>query len=254
MKTAIVVDACTVLGKAYIRHLKAYFPEVERLWLIARQRYQLESLAAELEDTLSVCILPLDLCDGSSMTAIQSILKAEGPDVVLLINCSNNGFLVNTVEEGNLYALTQMTVVQVTSLTAVTNLVLPYMSEGGRILFVSSAAAFCPIPRMTVYSAVQRYVYDFSRCLNVELKSRNISVTAVCPGPVETDSIAVKETVNQSRLLRKLPHSSAEILALKSIQAAKRRKSLYTPYMLYKIFYFAAKILPYSLMVKFLKL
>ena len=38
-----------------------------------------------------------------------------------------------------------------------------------------------------VYAATKAYVLSYSRALNVELKSRKITVTSVCPGPVNTE-------------------------------------------------------------------
>lgn len=82
---------------------------------------------------------------------------------------------------------TGMVDVNCRALTAVTRLVLPYMSENSRILQFASAAAFLPQPRFAVYAATKSFVLSYSRALAMELKSRQIYVTAVCPGPVKTE-------------------------------------------------------------------
>ena len=76
-------------------------------------------------------------------------------------------------------------------LTKMTGICLPYLSRGSRILNIASAAAFSPQPGFAVYAAGKAYVYRFSTALRTELVSRGIMVTAVCPGPVDTEFFQV---------------------------------------------------------------
>ena len=73
------------------------------------------------------------------------------------------------------------------ALTRMTGLCLRYMNRGSRIVNVASAAAFAPQPGAAVYGATKAYVLSLSRALARELEKRCIFVTAVCPGPVETE-------------------------------------------------------------------
>jgi hypothetical protein len=57
----------------------------------------------------------------------------------------------------------------------------------GGILNVASIAAFLPGPGMAVYHASKAYVLSFSEALHHELAGRGIRVTALCPGPVQTE-------------------------------------------------------------------
>lgn len=185
MKIAIVTGASAGLGEAFAQKLRLYFPEVERIWLIARRRERLEELAGRL-DKVETEVLPLDLCDPTSFLALSEKLTAEKPEVRLLINNAGCGYLGN-VGEGDVVRQVRMTNLNVTALTAVTHLVLPHMAQGSRIVNVSSIASFCPNPRMTVYSSTKAYVSSFTRGLSVELRGRGIGVTAVCPGPMATE-------------------------------------------------------------------
>ncbi|MCB6314230.1 SDR family NAD(P)-dependent oxidoreductase, partial [Gordonibacter pamelaeae] len=56
----------------------------------------------------------------------------------------------------------------------------------GRILNLSSVAAFCAGPKMSVYYASKEYVRSFSEALAEELKGTGVTVTALCPGPTST--------------------------------------------------------------------
>ena len=101
---------------------------------------------------------------------------------------------------------TRMVDLNVRAMTAMTNLVIPYMPAGGRILNTSSIASFCPTPRMTVYGASKAYVSSFTVGLSEELKRRDITVTAVCPGPMKTEFLDVGSITGRSPAFEYLPY------------------------------------------------
>ncbi len=57
----------------------------------------------------------------------------------------------------------------------------------GRILFTSSIAALMPGPFEAVYSASKAFVHSFSEGLRNELKDTGVTVTALMPGPTDTN-------------------------------------------------------------------
>ena len=150
MKTAIITGASAGLGQEIVRQLGDVFPEIECYWLIARRADRLESLAISLPGKTTVC-LPLDLCDPMSFVRLQEKLAEDRPEVSLLVNNAGCGYL-GRIGEADTASQTRMVDLNLRALTAVTNMTVPYMSRGGRILNVSSIASFCPNPRMTVYS------------------------------------------------------------------------------------------------------
>lgn len=56
----------------------------------------------------------------------------------------------------------------------------------GYILNVASLAAFQPGPKMATYYATKAYVLHLSEAISFELRKSNVTVTALCPGPVAT--------------------------------------------------------------------
>ena len=58
---------------------------------------------------------------------------------------------------------------------------------GGRILFTSSIAAIMPAPFEAVYGASKAFLLSFSEALRNELADAGVSVTALLPGPTETN-------------------------------------------------------------------
>jgi short-subunit dehydrogenase len=57
----------------------------------------------------------------------------------------------------------------------------------GRILFTSSIAAIMPGPFEAVYAASKAFVHSFSEGLRNELKDTGVTVTALMPGPTDTN-------------------------------------------------------------------
>jgi short-subunit dehydrogenase len=57
----------------------------------------------------------------------------------------------------------------------------------GRILFTSSIAATMPGPFSATYNASKAFLYSFSEAIRNELKDTGVTVTALMPGPTETN-------------------------------------------------------------------
>ena len=252
MKTAIITGASSGLGQEIARHIEDVFPEIESYWLIARRGSRLESLAISLPGKTTVC-LALDLCDPMSFTALQEKLTAEQPEISLLVNCAGCGYL-GRIGDASTASQTRMVDLNVRALTAVTNLAVPYMGEGSRILNVSSIASFCPTPRMTVYSASKAYVTSYTIGAAEELRRRKIHVTAVCPGPMATEFLSTGKIAGNSKTFEILPYCDQVRVAGGALRAAKAGQTIYTPRLFYKFYRVLAKITPSPLLVKLTKI
>ena len=77
----------------------------------------------------------------------------------------------------------------VVSVVHLTKHVLKDMVERGegRILFTSSIAAEMPAPFLAVYGASKAFVQSFAEALRNEVKDTNIVITALQPGPTDTN-------------------------------------------------------------------
>ncbi len=60
-------------------------------------------------------------------------------------------------------------------------------NHSGKILFTASIASEMVAPREAVYAATKAFVLSLSKSLASELKETGITVTALQPGPVDTD-------------------------------------------------------------------
>lgn len=249
MKTAIITGASSGLGREFVRQLADVYPEVESYWLIARRADRLEELAETITGKNVLC-LALDLCDPMSFMTFREKLAAEQPEVQLLINSAGCGYF-GRIGEVETATQTRMVDLNLRALTAITNVTVPYMGEGSAILNVSSVAAFCPNPQMTVYSATKSYVTSFTVGISEELRPRGITATAVCPGPMKTEFLDAAGITGQSKVFERLPYCDQVRVAGGALRAAQEGRTIYTPTLFYKAYRGLAKILPVKLMVKF---
>jgi len=251
MKTAIITGASAGLGMEFARQLPDAFPHIECVWLIARRQDKLDETAAALGG-LRCKTIALDLCDSASFDALSVILENEKPDIQLLVNNAGCGYLCN-IGEGSLSEQNRMVDLNIRALTAVTHLSIPYMSRGAKIINMSSIASFCPNARMTVYSSSKSYVSAFSRGLGEELRSRGISVTAVCSGPLKTEFLDIGRIAGNSKMFETLPYCVPEKVVSGAYTAAKAGRPVHTPRGFFKLYRVLAKLLPQRLLVKLAK-
>lgn len=251
MKTAVITGASSGLGRELVRQISDVFPKIESYWLIARRADRLEELAASLPGK-TTAYLALDLCDPMSFIGFQEKLTAEQPEIALLVNCAGCGYL-GRVGEMDTASQTRMVDLNIRALTAVTNMSVPYMTAGSRILNVSSIASFCPNPRMTVYSSTKAYVSSFTIGLAEELRRRGITATAVCPGPMETEFLRLAGIPGRSSTFEFLPYCDQVRVAGGALRAAREGRTIYTPMLLYKFYRVLAKVTPAKFLVRFVK-
>ena len=134
------------------------------------------------------------------------------------------------------------------ALTRMTLLCLPYMKKGSRIVNLASAAAFCPQPSFAVYAATKAYVLSFSRALGAELASRGIPVTAVCPGPVDTEFFDVSGKLEDP--LKRLTLAQAPKVVHQALKDSRAGKPVSIYGIPMKAAYLGAKLVPHGLMLR----
>jgi len=161
------------------------------LVLVARRRERLEELRDELRNHnpgLNVHVRVVDLADKSQIDELTRWLEANKIDIGLLINNAGLGD-IGPFATSDLSRNEQMILVNVLALTLLTRKLLPQMilRKNAAIVNVSSSAGFLPIPEFNVYAATKAYVTSFSEALHAELRGTGVIVTALCPGPVETE-------------------------------------------------------------------
>ena len=130
------------------------------------------------------------------------------------------------------------------ALTNMTLLCAPYLSQGSRILQIASAAAFAPQPQFAVYAATKSYVLSFSRALGAEWKKKGIYVTAVCPGPVDTEFF--ERCGQPENPLKKMTMAKAPNVVKQALLDARRKKAVSIFGFWMRALYILVRIVPVS--------
>jgi uncharacterized protein len=159
------------------------------LILIARSTSKLEQLKKELEAAYGISVLniPKDLSIPDAAQEVYNQVMAANIQVDYLINNAGFGDFGN-YHETEWEKEEMMINLNILALTQLTKLFGSDMVErkSGKIMNVSSTAAFQPGPLMAVYYATKHYVQAYSEALYEEWKGHGVSVTALCPGATQS--------------------------------------------------------------------
>ena len=215
------------------------------LILVARRRDALESLARALGDRYGVSCdaFPADLARRLEREHLAARLRGVDDRIAALVNNAGigaHGYFHDTDLERELDIIE----VNVTALTHLTKLVLPGMlaRRSGRIVNVSSIAAFQPGPLMSVYYASKAFVQSFSEALAEEVAGTGVTVTAVCPGPTMTEFHASAGLHPDAPAVGAPPMTSREV-AEAAYRGARTGKRVVVTGFRNKIIVFANRIL-----------
>ena len=243
-KIAIITGASSGMGKEFVLSADKRY-NLDEIWVIARREERLIKLQEEV--TSKIVPLALDLTLPESLNVISTKLSVEKPDVKLLVNASGFGKMAEFINS-NPVSNAGMVDLNLKALILVTQTVLPYINEGGKIIEVGSMSSFEPVPHLSVYAATKSAVLSFSRALAFELKPKKIKVLCVCPYWVQTEFFSragEKENLKKFDILYK-PEFIVSV-AYKTID--KTKKNYVVPGKYAKLLRALAKILPHNFMM-----
>jgi len=146
-----------------------------------------DDLAAEFH-SVSIDFVQADLAEPEGVQALVEAVNAGGrPVEVLACNAGiGNGGRFLDIGLDDEMRLLQTNVVSVVHLA---KLLLPVMvtAGSGRVLFTASTASTMPGPFYATYAASKAFVLSFAEALRYELKDTGVTVTALMPGPTDTE-------------------------------------------------------------------
>lgn len=248
MRIAVVTGASSGMGREFVMQLGYFYRNLDEIWVIARRKERLEFLNEESRVPLRIFVG--DLMKKPVYKEYHRTLRELSPDVRMLVNAAGfgkSGTFSDIAEDGRKIQ-TDMVDLNCRALTRMTQMTLPYMGRGSRIINLASAAAFCPQPGFAVYAATKSYVLSFSRALGAELKYRGISVTAVCPGPVNTEFFDVSGPLTSP--LKKLTLARPSRVVHRALKDSRKRKSLSVYGAAMKTVRLGTKLIPHSLILR----
>jgi short-subunit dehydrogenase len=225
--TALITGASSGLGSEFARQLA---PQARCLVLVARREDRLESIAAEIgRPGLVVHKVAADL--GSEADVARLLRELDGRDLKIDLLVNNAGVGDHGLfENGDWQRVKAMLDVNIRGLTQITHGLLPGMvaRRHGGILNVSSITSLLPLPQMAVYAASKAYVTSLSEALRAELRGTGVSVTALCPGPIDTEFATVADRAGSTSAqlapdIFKIPPQQAVAEGLRALDGDRAR-------------------------------
>jgi short-subunit dehydrogenase len=202
--------------------------------LVARREDRLQALADELRaaHTIRAEVIAADLADESAREGLVKEVADRGLTVDILVN--NAGFSttgpVHRADSAREIALVRTDVEAVVHLCT---LFLPGMVERsqGAVLNVASTAAFQPLPGQAAYGAAKAFVLSYGRAAGAELRGTGVTLTTLCPGPVETEfaEAAGFDAADAEAALPKFMWLSAPDVAKAALDGLDKGKAVVIP-------------------------
>lgn len=238
---ALITGASSGIGRDMARELAKRGCD---LILVARRVNRLEEIKNEITE-VSVETIECDVSTEENCTKLYNSVKDKGVD--MLVN--NAGFgLAGEFLSTDLNKELNMIKTNVVAVHMLTKLFLKDFAEKDRgiILNVASSAAYMAGPYLSTYYATKNYVRRLTEAVYRELKEKNsnVSVSVLCPGPVNTE---FNDVANVKFALKGL---SSEYVARYAIEKALKGKLYIIPGLQMKLGVFLLRFIPNKLMLK----
>ena len=246
-KWALITGASAGIGVAIARELASHGAKII---LTARRKDRLEALAAELAGKgTEVRIVVADLNDTAAPQQIYDATEGAGITVDILINNAGLGqfgaFHLSPIEQ----ELAQIRV-NCEAMVHLSRLFVPRMVERRRgwVMIVASTASFQPIPYLNTYAATKVFDRFFSQGLAAEVARYRVKVTALCPGPTESEFWDVSGATAFKRRVQSTPE-----VARLGVNALARGKRIVIANVSGRITAFMVRFLPVNLITHFIE-
>lgn len=241
-KIAIITGAAGGIGQEFIKILVK--EPVDEIWAIGRNEERLNALREQFGEK----IIPLcrDLIEERDLLSINELLLKAKPSISYLIN---NAGIARMAASSDFSSEEIRNTIELncTAPTILINYCIPFMTKGSKILNVSSASAFQPVPYINLYASTKAFEHSYSRALNAELRPLGITVTAVCPSWVDTKMLT--KEINGKRV--RFPGMvSPKRVARKAFKDAKRGKDMSVCSFYVKCQHLNVKLMPQKLTMK----
>ena len=241
-KIAIITGATGGLGQEFVRAVLKEKPD--EIWAIARNADKLNALKGRFG--MRVRPVVCDLSKHEDIERVAQMLKSERPDVSLLINNAGIARMGSTADFSD-DEISKLIDINCKAVSLLCGYVLPFMSKGSRILNISSASSFQPVPYINLYAASKAFVRSYSRALNVELKSRGITCTAVCPGWIDTEMLP---KVSGGKAIKYPGLVSPKRVAVQAMRDSEKGRDMSVCTLFVKYEHFLSKTLAHKTLMK----
>lgn len=183
-RVALVTGASRGIGEAIARR---FGREGARVALAARDDAACRRIAGEIErDGGEAFAVRCDVTDPGSIAHAVAAVVGKWERIDVLVNNAGVGG-PTPLDDPDDSRWDAILATNLTGVFRVTRAAVPHMSDGGRVINLSSVVGRFGVAGHAAYSATKHGVIGLTRTFALELAPRRITVNAMCPGWVETD-------------------------------------------------------------------
>jgi hypothetical protein len=182
---ALITGASSGIG---LELAKCFAKDGYDVVLVAEDRAGLDAAASDMRNLGSGKVETI-VADLSHLEGARQVRDAlQGRTLDALVNNAGVGVYGKFIET-DLDDELSMIHLNTISFVALTKFFAPQMVQrgAGRILMTASVASKMPTPYLTIYGATKAFVYEFAQGLRAELQDSGVTVTALLPGPTDTN-------------------------------------------------------------------
>ncbi len=169
---------------------KLFAKDGYNLVIVARHQAELDKKASEFSTQYGVETVTIakDLSLDNSPFELYDEIKAKGIQVDVLVNNAAQGEYGKFVET-DIQRELEMIRLNIVGYVVLTKMFLKEMvaRNSGKILQVASIGGKLPGPMQSVYHATKAFIVSHTDALVNELKDTGVTITALLPGPTDTD-------------------------------------------------------------------
>jgi len=251
MTYTLITGASGGIGYALAKEFAA---KKHNLILVARSNDKLLNISQEIGSKfgIDIVVISADLIKENAAQEVFDKTIKRSLTVDILVN--NAGFGDYTLFHSSDWSKQKRMIdLNVTAVADFTYLFGNEMKKRGygRILNVASMAGFFAIPYFGTYCATKAFVLNFSLAVNEELRGTGVSVTALCPGPVDT-GFENAANLKYTKLFMTGAYS-AEKIAKAGYRAVMKEKAVQYGGFVVALLNFASRLLPRTLVTKIAK-
>lgn len=240
---ALVTGGSSGIGLAFVHQLaeRGY-----NICIVSNQKEELTVLENEIAAKHKVkCVsFFIDLAHDDAAQKVHGFCKDRNLNIEVLIN--NAGFLIvdefiNVAPE----RITALLKLHTLTPTLLCQLIAKDMAahKKGFILNVSSTSAYMPYPLISLYGSSKSYIRNFTRAMRNELYSKNIHVSCILPGAVDTNLYDLSDAKKKVAKRLGIMHSR-EFIAKRGLDILFKNKGELVPGIFNKLSLILPKLIP----------